>query len=220
MRKIDGLKFLRSFFPEVCVDCVFMAGNEPLQFCYLNDHQPQMFRVRSGRACGSELNLPQKTCYSSDEVMEFMAKEKAADPFLEFVVHRVDTSYFDAIFVGTIALLSDPEPHMSIDFQPIPEEFAVNFNADVRPRDWRVAATFTYPFLGRVPVVDLADRLFNVDSVKQPLHRLWHIGREIESLARSVSGGLGTVSRFNVYKDGSVLLDDHRCVSSFVGSRR
>ena len=63
MRKIDGLKFLQKYFPDLTVDCLFVDKIENLneQSLYLKNKNEQIWRVRGGRKSGSELNLPQGT---------------------------------------------------------------------------------------------------------------------------------------------------------------
>ncbi len=72
MRKIEGLRFLQKFFPDLCVDCVFVTEKEPLDLEELEKHPHQIFRVRSGRKYGSELKTPQRTCYSAKEAVQFI----------------------------------------------------------------------------------------------------------------------------------------------------
>lgn len=220
MRKIDGLKFLRRFFPGVCVDCVFVTENEPLDLRELESHPPQIFRVRSGRKCGSELGSPQRTCHSAKEVERFIKEAWASDKTLEFVIHRVDQSFFAPDFVGTIALFEKVEPMMVIDLQAVDRILVTSMDSGARPRDWKVVAMYTYPFCRLQPRVHLIDPTFKSESVSEPLLCLWRIGREIDSVKKSLNGQVITVlpesvTRFNVYPSGAILLDDHRNVGSF-----
>lgn len=215
MRKIEGLKFLQRFFSDVCVDCVFVTASESFNVCLLENHAPQLFRVRSGRVFGSELSLPQRTCHSVEEVCDFISKTQAQENGVEFVIHRVDESYFEALYVGTIALFDKPNSPMIIDFQSVSLELVAGIDTGTRPRDWKVAATFIYPFLGCSSAVQLTDPSFQADSIKEPLYRLWHIGRKVDSLKQSFHECYESVVRFNVYSGGRVLLDDYRSMESF-----
>jgi hypothetical protein len=220
MRKIDGLKFLQKFFPDVCVDCVFVTENEPLDLCELEGHPSQLFRVRSGRKNGSELGSPQRTCHSAKEVEHFIKEAWMSDKALEFVIHRVDQSFFAPDFVGTIALFEKVEPMMVIDLQTISKALVAEMDSGARPRDWNVVAMYTYPFCRLQPRVHLIDPSFQPASVKEPLLRLWRIGRKIDSVKKSLNGQVvaalpESVTRFNIYPNGTILLDDHRNVESF-----
>jgi hypothetical protein len=220
MRKIDGLKFLQKFFPDVCVDCVFVTENEPLDLRELEKHPSQIFRVRSGRKSGSELGSPQRTCYSTGEVERFIREAWASDKALEFVIHRVDQSFFTPDFVGTIALFEKIEPMMVIDLQTVSKTLVAGMDSGARPRDWKVVAMYTYPFCRWQPRVNIIDPSFQPASVSEPLLRLWRIGREIDNVKKSLNDPTITalpesVTRFNIYPDGAILLDDHRNVESF-----
>ena len=48
MRKIDGLKFLQKYFPDLTVDCLFVDKIENLneQSLYLKNKNEQIWRVR------------------------------------------------------------------------------------------------------------------------------------------------------------------------------
>ncbi len=220
MRKIDGLKFLQRFFPDVCVDCVFVTENESLDLHELESHPPQIFRVRSGRKYGSELGSPQRTCHSAKGVERFIKEVWASDKALEFVIHRVDQSFFTPDFVGTIALFEKVEPMMVIDLQAVSRTLVADMDSGARPRDWKLVAIYTYPFCRWQPGVHLVDPTFKSESVSEPLLRLWRIGREIDSVKKSLNGRAVTalpesVTRFNIYPNGVILLDDHRNVDSF-----
>lgn len=220
MRKIEGLKFLQKFFPDVCVDCVFVTESEPLDLRDLQSHTTQLFRVRSGRKIGSELGSPQRTCRSTREVKRFVEETWASDKALEFVIHRVSQSFFEPNFVGTIALFEKVEPMMVIDLQAVSKTLVTGMDSGVRPRDWKVVAIYTYPFFRWQPRVHLVDPSFQSASVSEPLLRLWRIGREIDCVKKSLNGKAVTVlpesvTRFNIYPNGEILLDDHRNVESF-----
>ncbi|MDO8622263.1 MAG: hypothetical protein Q7R80_03465 [bacterium] len=220
MRKIEGLKFLQKFFPDECVDCVFVTENEPLDPHDLGSHAPQIFRVRSGRKSGSELGSPQRTCRSTKEVERFIQEALASDTSLEFVIHRVDQSFFEPDFVGTIALFEKVEPMMVIDLQAVSKMLVAGMDSGTRPRDWKVVATYIYPFCRLQPRVHLVDPSFQSASVSGSLLRLWRIGREIDGVKKPLNGQPVTalqesVTRFNIYPNGTIMLDDHRNVASF-----
>lgn len=215
MRKIDGMKFLQENFSSICVDCVFADDDGNFNWELLKEHK-SIFRVRSGRKFGGELKCPQKTCRSVQEIKCFMDTARAIDNGLEFVVHRVDESYFCPDFVGTIALFDRFEPEMAIEFQPVSIKLVAGIDSGARPRDWEVIACFVYPFLSG-PVYARVVPDFDANLIKTALYRLWQVGRNIDSI-KQYSGEAceETVTRFNVYPSGMILLDDHRSISSFV----
>lgn len=220
MRKIEGLRFLQKFFSNVCVDCVFVTQDELFNLCEFESHDSKIFRVRSGRKIGSELGSPQQTCHSIQEVKCFIEELLKFDKTLEFVVHRVDQQFFEPEFVGTIALFQNVEPMMVVDFQVASKMLVSNMDSGARPRDWKVVATYIYPFLGMKPLVQLSDPSFDPLLISEPLFRLWGIGREIDDIKRSLADEVGTIllesaTRFNIYHGGNILLDDHRSIEAF-----
>lgn len=212
MRKIDGLKFLQRHFPEVCVDCVFIGHGELLDEKLLEQHHPQVFRIRSGRDAGSELNSPQKTCYSAREVMDCVSELLRHDRELRFVIHRVTAEFFRPKFVGSIALFEQGNPIMLIEFQAVSKDLVAKMDCGVRPRDWKVVGAFSYHLHSMSPDTFILDPSFSSDSVKVQLYALWGIGRKLSTLKNDRQE---MVTRFNIYQGGTILLDDHRAVSSF-----
>lgn len=220
MRKIEGLRFLQKFFLTVCVDCMFVTRREPLNTRLLRDHVPQLFRIRSGRQSGSERGSPQRTCRSVAEVECFIEEVWKSDKAREFVIHRVNESFFEPDFVGTIALFEKTEPTMVIDLQAVSKTLVAGMDGGVRPRDWKVVTTYIFPFHQLRPIVHSVDPSFQSMHVNEPLIRLWRIGREIDSIKKTMEEHSGatlpeSLTRFNIYQDRTILLDDHRNVESF-----
>lgn len=214
MRKTEGLRFLRDNFSNICVDCVFANENGGFNWNILSRHK-SIFRVRSGRRFGEELKCPQKTCRSVQEIKDFMNKAQAIDSSLEFVIHRVNESYFCPNFVGTIALLERFSPEMVIEFQSVSMELVAGIDSGARPRDWKVVACYVYPFLSRLGRSSIEPG-FDTNLIKVALYNFWKIGRKIDSLKQNSGGACEeTFTRFNVYPSGAILLDDHRSISSF-----
>ncbi len=221
MRKIEGLKFLQMFFWNLCVDCIFVGYSETFNEQLIECCESKIFRVRSGRRFGSELNCPQKTCRTIKEVKRFIDKMRTSDDSLEFVIHRVNESYFKPNFVGTIAIFEEPRTEMVIEFQAVSKELVAKIDTGVRPRDWKVAATYVYPFLSSLVEVHIFDRSFNAEALKSVIFQLWGVGKKIDAIKQSLDNNMHeTVTRFNIYPSGAVLLDDHRSVSSFTGNSR
>ena len=221
MRKIEGLKFLQTFFFNDCINCVFPTKNELLANELLGkyDSQNLIFRVRSGIYIGPEIGCPQRTCYSVDEVINFITNTQKYNSNLEFVIHRVNESYFKPIFIGTIAIFEKPEPVMIIDFQAVSEELIAKMDSGgPRPRDWEVVATYCYPFFRGSPNVYILKSSFRAETIKNSIYYLWEIGRQVNLLMSENYGNFHeTVTRFNIYSSGKIILDDHRSLTSFSG---
>jgi len=222
MRKIEGLKFLQQFFPEVSVDCVFVEQDEVLDIRMVRDHT-DIFRVRCGSKIGSEMKLPQRTCGSVREIQDFILSEQARDGNSEFVIHRVNASYFSPIYVGTIALFSYPDPLMVIDYQAVTKKLVAGIDTGLRPRDWEIVASYDYQYQSGRPEIRYVSDIFHPESLKFSIYQLWRLGREIDDKRQAVDGystrSVESLIRFNIYQSGDVLLDDYRDVTSFAQAR-
>lgn len=219
MRKIGGLRFLLKFFPTVTVPCVFLQETKPEfdeNLSVLEEMTNCVFRVRTGSKTRSEMNLPQKTCATVDEVRSFVSAKSTDLNGLQFVIHPVERWYFDPVYIGSLALFDPTAPNMLIEFQSVNAVQVANLDKGLRPRDWPVCASFRYPNLQRMPSQHRSDDTFDSEGTKRPLEHLWRIGRKIDALRFRIDGKMiESVTRFNIYRDGSVLLDDHRDVASF-----
>ena len=215
MHKLEGLRFLQKHFPDICVDCVFIGRNELPDRRLLKNRPGRLFRVRSGRSRGSELSLPRRTCRSVAEVENFVVRTRAEDSNLEFVVHRVTAAYFAPMLVGTLALFERPSPVMLIQIQRASTALVNQMDVGVRARDWPVAAIYSFPHFGQRPEIVTVDPTLQAQSISQEIHLLWNLGREIDSLKQAAGSSYETVTLFNIYPSGDVMIDDHRGVESF-----
>lgn len=215
MRKIEGLHFLRRHFPHLCVDCIFVEPSESLDKTLLEAHAG-LFRVRTGRKHGSELNLPRRTCASIQEVDRFIQQSRKQDGNLQFVIHRIWETYFAPDFVGTVALFEKPHPELVIQVQACSKELVAQMDAGVRARDWPITAIYRFPYLGIRPDITLVDRGFRLETLARAIWSLWEIGRTIDDLKQATRCSTETVTLFNLYPDGSIILDDHRGTEAFV----
>lgn len=225
MRKIEGLKFLQKYFQSVCVDCVFVTKEKPLNINVLEEHSAQLFFVRAARSKGLERGAPYKACRSANEVKDFIDAVHSADSAWDFVIHRVDKLYYEVVFIGTIALYEEALPMMVIDFQVVPKHamlaLAEGKTIVKRPRDWEVAATYMYRYHRLKPELSINDPLFSTGLMNGHLFQLWRIGRKIDSIKRLLKSQdsmalAESVTRFNIYPNGVILLDDHRNLKAFV----
>jgi len=214
MNKIDGLKFLQKYFPEICVDCVFVGPNEDLNIDLLKSHVG-IFRVRAGCKYGSELNLPRRTCYSISEVKQFIEQTRLQYNRIEFVIHRVTEDYFALIYETSIALFESPLPEMIIQIQGASQSLVAQMDVGVKARDWPVLAIYRFPYLGMLPDVTIFDHMFQRESFKTELYFLWNAGRKIDAIKQGLGMCYETVTLFNVYPGGKFIVDDHRSLDSF-----
>ena len=81
MKKLEGLKFLQQNFPNLTVDCIFVDRVENLkeEDLYIKECENQLWRVRAGNKSGSELNLPQGTFSNTNELREFIEKNRISN---------------------------------------------------------------------------------------------------------------------------------------------
>src|SRR3989344_438085 len=214
IKKLEGLKLLQRHFDSFCVECIFAQNVEELDQVDMRMANGRIWRVRTGKRHGSEMSLPQRTCYSIEEVRSFVVSTRSVDPQVEFVVHPVTSYYFSPCFIGTLMLAhSKGTPCMTIDLQAVSLEDVQMLDKGKRPRDWEVVAIYYYPFFSAPPKVTIlregVDRIF----LREPITELYTIGRELDILRRD---NTDTVTRFNIYPSGEVILDDHRTIDSFL----
>lgn len=217
MRKLDGLRFLLRHFPDICVDCIFIGRYEFPDEELLLAQPGRLWRVRSGRSHGSELGLPRCTCQSIQGVKDFIRQAREIDKELEFVIYRVSEDYFSPIFVGTLALLERPSPAMTIHVQAAPYFLVAQMDVGVHARDWPVMAIYRFPLFTKTPEVRILNPAFEAQAISRELHFLWNLGREIEAIKQATGSPSETVTLFNIYASGKVIVDDHRGVQSFAG---
>ena len=215
MRKIDGLKFLQKNFPDLTVDCLFVDKVENLDESQLE--KSKLWRVRSGRTIGSELNLPQGTFSDKRELEKFMKEQKQKDKNMEFVIHRVSPEYFSAPFVGTLAVYNKcDKPGIKIELQEVTRELVNSIDKGKRPRDGEASLILDYEFLSKSPRVLKKSPNLNMDFLKYPIVVIHEIGEQIFGLYENSNKEAETYTRFNIYDVGQVLLDDHRSKESFM----
>lgn len=223
MRKIDGLKFLQKHFPDKTVDCIFVDKVENLneQALYNKEQNEQIWRVRGARKTGSELNLPQGTFNTTRQVKKFIKEQRQRDSNMEFVIHRVSPEYFAAPFVGTLAVYNNfRSPGIKIELQKVTKELVASIDKGKRPRDWEACLILDYEFLSKSPKVLRKSSDLNMNFLKYPIVAIHELGEEIFRIYEESGQEAETYTRFNIYKLGQVLLDDHRSKESFMEKYR
>ena len=219
MRNIDGLKFLQKYFPDLTVDCLFVDKIENLneQSLYLKNKNEQIWRVRGGRKSGSELNLPQGTFRTPQDLKQFIWEQKQKDSNMDFVIHRVSPEYFTAPFVGTLAVYNNCDrPGIKIELQQATKELVNSIDKGKRPRDWEACLILDYEFLSKSPTVLKRDPNVDINFLKYSIVAIHEVGEEIFALYEEKQEEAETYTRFNIYNLGQVVLDDHRSKESFI----
>lgn len=219
MRKIDGLKFLQTHFPDLTVDCLFVDKLENLdeQALVQKEEAEQMWRVRGGRRTGSEVSLPQGTFKTPREVKKFIREQQKRDSNMDFVIHRVSPKYFSAPFVGTLAVYNKGDkPGIRIELQKVTKELVDSIDKGKRPRDWEACLILDYEFLSKSPKILIKVPGLNMDFLKHPIVVIHEVGEEIFRLYEENGQVDETYTRFNIYDLGQVVFDDHRSRESFV----
>lgn len=219
MRKIDGLKFLQKYFPDMTVDCIFVDKVENLNEQALTKKELNdcLWRVRGARKTGSELNLPQGTFLTPWQVKKFMKEQKQRDSNMEFVIHRVSPEYFTAPFVGTLAVYNNcNNPGIKIELQKVTKDLVKSIDKGKRPRDWEACLILDYEFLSKSPKVLRKSSDLNMNFLKYPIVAIHELGEEIFKIYEENGQEAETYTRFNIYNLGQVVLDDHRSKESFM----
>ena len=223
MRKIDGLKFLQKYFPDLTVDCIFVDKVENLdeQALFKKDEAEQIWRVRGGRKTGFEVGLPQGTFNSPKDVKKFIKEQQKRDSNMDFVIHRVSPQYFSAHFVGTLAVYNKGNiPGIKIELQKVTKELVDSIDKGKGPRDWEACLILDYEFLSKSPRILKKESFLNMDFLKNPIVVIHEVGEEIFRIYEENGQVDETYTRFNIYDLGQVVFDDHRSRESFVQKYR
>lgn len=219
MRKLEGLRFLQDWFPSQSVDCLYFGSARDLRdYDGREATVTTVWHARTGRRIGSELQTPIRRCGSINELHIFGDEVFGAYTDAELVVHRVTESFYAPVYVGSIAVYHRPVPVATIEFQAMLTWHGTEDGA-ARPRDWSPVARYGFPFLSRLPASAEGPAVEAIGrSYRAALAELWDIANHLADRTSRRQDGRpdDTVTRFNVYRSGRVLLDDHRSVKSFV----
>ncbi len=220
MKKIEGLKFLNDNFYDYSINSTFIENDSDLRLIYEKYKDVDcLFRVRGCNKYGSELNLPMATFTKIEDVINYIINEKKRNNLLDFVVHSVDNSYFNPVYIGTIAVYNSyDKPSIKIEIQKVTKELVAKMNI-LRPRDWPVSLSLEYDFLSKVPIIHNFQNI-KIDEIRDAIYQLFKIGKGIYNIYDENKIEIDTYTRFNIYENNSIILDDHRSVDSFIFQKR
>lgn len=221
LNKINGLNFLQCNFDSICVNCHFIRSNldsinDLSDDNLYNNDSGILWRVRSGRKIGSELDSPQATLNSLDEVNNFIKQHSSSEPTLEYVIHRVNNHFFNPIYVGTLALRDRNIPSMLIELQTINKEKIKNMdNGGARPRDWESVLNIEFDYQKPPFKINYINDVLKTSSLSKEIYTLWKIGRDLHDSLEKNGYDTEAVARFNIYSSEDILFDDLRSVKTF-----
>ena len=217
MKKVEGLKFLMNNFPKVAINTIFISDVCDLETADMSLNDGEFYRVRCSSRSGSELKLPMISINDYDKLVEYIRTLKKRNSDLDFVIHKVDNNYFYPFFCGTIATyVSGNIPSIVIDIQEVTKEMIDSMDTNkVRPRDWEVCVSYKYDFMYKKPIVKKYKNI-NLELLKEPVTKAFIIGNYIYDWYINNDIIDDSYTRFNIYSDGSIILNDHRSTESFI----
>jgi len=217
MKKIEGLKFLMENFPNETINTTFISDIADLANVDMSLNDGEFYRVRCASRIGSELKLPMISIYDYNTLIEYLKKQKKQNSNYDFIIHKVDNNYFYPKFCGTIATyVSGNVPGIVIDIQKITREMIDSMDTNkVRPRDWEICVSFKYDFMYKRPFLINYGNV-NLEILKKPISKAFDIGNYIYDWYIENDINDDSYTRFNIYRDGSIILNDHRSAESFI----
>lgn len=218
MNKIEGLQFLENNFPEITINSFFVdrINSDTKKIMEAIRTSPDKFwRVRSACKIGNELKLPMGSFHNEVDAIEFIKYHQSKNGNLSFVLHCIDDTYYYPEFTGTLAVYNNETCSIVIELQKTPKELIDNMDLGIRPRDWPICINYQYEFLCKKPSIQIYDSV-NLEFLKQPVNHLYKIGCKIYDIYDKHSWKTTSYSRFNIYNDGSIIINDHRTSESFI----
>lgn len=220
MNKIDGLKFLHEHFSKITLNSYFIENENDLSketLVSIRTSSERFWRVRSACRYGTELALPMGTFYDEDALISFIHEQKMKNSKFEFVLHCIDNAYYYPEYSGTLAVYNDSEYcDLIIELQKITKELIDSMDSSkIRPRDWGVCVAFHYRFLHKSPRVTFYKDM-DIHHIKYNINDLFVIGCEIFDSYERERNNTASYTRFNIYSNGSIILNDHRSLDSFI----
>ena len=217
MKKIEGLKFLMNNFSNVTINTVFINDVNDLIKTDMSLHDGDFYRVRCASISGSELKLPMISIYDYNSLIDYIKTQKHKNNDFSFIIHKVNNDYFYPEFCGTLAtFITDNIPSIVIDIQKVTKEMIDSMDTNkIRPRDWKICVSYKYDFMYKKPVIINYDNV-NLQILKDPINKIYHIGNFIYDWYEKNNIIDDSYTRFNIYKDGSIILNDHRSSESFI----
>ncbi len=217
MRKIEGLKFLMNNFPNETINTTFIKEVNDLANVDMSLNDGEFYRVRCASRSASELKLPMISIYDYDALVDYIQYQKKLHSNYDFIIHKVDNIYFYPEFCGTIAVyVNDNVPGIVIDIQKITKEMIDSMDKNkIRPRDWDICVSYRYDFMYKRPTLINYDNV-NLELLKEPINKAYNIGTYIYDWYIKNNINDDSYTRFNIYNDGSIILNDHRSTESFL----
>ena len=221
MKKVEGLKFLMDNFPQETVSTLFIDDVLDLDKFDMSLNNGEFYRVRCANKNGSELKLPMISIYDFDTLKEYIKIQKQQNNDFNFIIHKVDNNYFYPNFCGTIATYVNSNiPGIVIDIQRVTKEMIdLMDTSKVRPRDWEVCVSYKYDFMYKIPFVINYGNV-NLELLKEPINKAFYIGSYIYDWYVTNDIYEDSYTRFNIYKDCSIILNDHRSTESFINNNK
>lgn len=219
MNKIDGLKLLEENFPDITLNSLFIDeidGNALDNLKRIRNSPDKFWRVRSACRIGKELKLPMGSFYNEIDALQFIQYHKKRNSNLSFVLHCIDNDYYYPEFTGTLAVYNNDDfCSIVIELQKTPRELIDKMDSGIRPRDWPICVNYHYQFLHKRPIIKLFDEV-DMEFLKIPVNALFKIGCRIYGIYENRNWNTTSYTRFNIYRDGSIILNDHRTIESFI----
>ena len=138
------------------------------------------------------------------------------NPKFEFVLHCIDNAYYYPEYSGTLAVYNDSEYcDIIIELQRVTKELIDSMDSSkIRPRDWDICVGFRYRFLHKLPHVVFYQDI-DIRHLMYIINDLFMIGCEIFNSYERERNKTASYTRFNIYSNGSIILNDHRSLDSF-----
>lgn len=219
MKKIEGLFFLSNYFPRYAIDTSIVDNeltfNKLLKRVSLE--QSQFWRVRCANPNGSELALPMGSFYCDNSAYQFIRDTKIAHPEYLFILHRINNNYYYPNFCGSLSVSTKDEfSEIIIELQQVNKEMIDSMDAGIRPRDWEVSVSLKYVFLHPFPNEMNIKQNISIENIKCQIKNLFDIGVNIYNYYYEHGLFTNSYTRFNICKNGDIILNDHRSSESFI----
>lgn len=215
MNKIEGLKLLTRHFPQNAIDSSFLQSPDelPVLFARYGEAEPDSYwRIRCANPHGSEFGLPMGSFYSNADAERFVQETAARHPEYAFIFHRINDLYYYPNYCGTIEVSSFDRFELTIELQYVTREMIDTMDSGVRPRDWPTCICLRQDAAQPEPVLVYGE----VGMLEKPLRALYKIAVKLCWLYASCGSKTVSYTRFNICRDGSIVLNDHRGSTSFV----
>ena len=219
MKKEEGLKFLLLFFPDCTIDSSFVRNEDELN-CVLKNKQSKskFWRIRCANPNGSEFALPMGSFYDDISVEKFFYSVREKHPSFSFIFHQIDNNYYYPEYCGTLSVLSYVDfPEIIIELQKPTPTMIDSMDLGTRPRDWPVSLLLRYLFLNpfTYEIYKNGVEIEEIEKIKLQIKEIYDIGIIIYDYYKEHGWFTTSYTRFNLCRDGTLVLNDHRSNKSF-----